>query len=274
LERVLSEKLKKAKLFAFDLDGTTLLDSKPLEGVKELFNYLLKNGRKICFLTNNSSRTNAEHALHLSKIFDMDICENDVLSSLDSLELFLKTNGMKSIYPFLNEKVKASLNKKFIFDDEKPDIIAVGFNTDATYAQLKRVSKLIFEGIPYLLVHPDLRCPTSFGYIPDAGSFGKLFELTTNKSPIWMGGKPNPIMVEGLVKRYNVLEDEIVYVGDRLYTDVEMVRRSGILGILVLTGETTLEEFENYKRKTHVEKVLVVENATKLRLVIDDKDIV
>ena len=31
-------------------------------------------------------------------------------------------------------------------------------------------------------------------------------------------------------------------VGDRLYTDIEMARRAGVLGILVLTGEATAED--------------------------------
>ncbi len=260
----LIEMIKKAKLFAFDLDGTTIIDSKPLEGIKDLLNYLLKSGKSVCFLTNNSSRTNAMHAKRLSKIFDMNITENDMMSSLDSLELFLERKFIKRIYPFLNERVKKYLKEKFIFDDETPDVIVVGFNTDALYSQLEKVSQLIFKGVPYLLIHPDLRCPTSFGYIPDAGSFGKLFELTTGKKPIWVGGKPNPIMVEGLVKKYNVDENKIVYVGDRLYTDIEMVKNSGIYGVLVLTGETTLEEFENYKKATGIKRVAVAQNAKEL----------
>ncbi|WP_036222166.1 HAD-IIA family hydrolase [Mesoaciditoga lauensis] len=260
----LIEMLKKAKLFAFDLDGTTIIDSKPLEGIKDLLNYLLESGKSVCFLTNNSSRTNVMHAERLSKIFNMNITENDMMSSLDSLELFLERKSIKRIYPFLNERVKKYLKEKFIFDDENPDVIAVGFNTDAVYSQLEKVSQLIFEGVPYLLVHPDLRCPTSFGYIPDAGSFGKLFELTTDKKPIWVGGKPNPIMVEGLAKKYNVDENEIVYVGDRLYTDIEMVKNSGIYGVLVLTGETTLEEFKNYKKSTGIKRVAVAQNAKEL----------
>ncbi|WP_456399948.1 HAD-IIA family hydrolase [Mesoaciditoga sp.] len=260
----LIEMLKKAKLFAFDLDGTTIIDSKPLDGVKDLLNYLLKSRKSVCFLTNNSSRTNAMHAKRLSNIFDMNITENDIVSSLDSLELFLERKSVKRIYPFLNERVKKYLKEKFIFDDETPDVVAVGFNTDATYSQLEKVSQLIFEGVPYILVHPDLRCPTSFGYIPDAGSFGKLFELTTGKKPIWVGGKPNPIIMKGLTKKYNVDEKEIVYVGDRLYTDIEMVKNSGIYGVLVLTGETTLKEFEKYKDSTGIKSVAVAQNAKEL----------
>ena len=266
----LIEKIRQARLFSFDLDGTTILGSKPLKGVKELLEYLFKH-KKVVFMTNNSSKTNAMHAEHLSKIFDMKIDESRLMSALDSMELFLKERSFKRIYPFLNERVRSHLSKEFIFDDVKPDVIVVGFNTDATYSQLQKVSRLIFEDIPYILVHPDLRCPTDFGYIPDAGSFAKIFELTTQRKPLWIGGKPNHTMIKGLVNKYDVDEEEIVYVGDRLYTDVEMVRKSEACGVLVLTGETSLEEFKRYEKRTHVSNVLVVENAEELLKVISNR---
>ncbi|RYD34995.1 MAG: hydrolase, partial [Verrucomicrobiaceae bacterium] len=36
--------------------------------------------------------------------------------------------------------------------------------------------------------------------------------------------------------------ERMAMAGDRLNTDVEMARRAGALGVLVLTGETTVEE--------------------------------
>ena len=33
-------------------------------------------------------------------------------------------------------------------------------------------------------------------------------------------------------------------VGDRLYTDMEMAERAGVHGVLVLSGEATMEELE------------------------------
>jgi len=36
--------------------------------------------------------------------------------------------------------------------------------------------------------------------------------------------------------------ENLVMVGDRLYTDIVMARQAGTLGVLVLTGEATPEE--------------------------------
>ena len=38
--------------------------------------------------------------------------------------------------------------------------------------------------------------------------------------------------------------DQIAMVGDRIYTDMEMARRAGAWGVLVLSGETTPEVAE------------------------------
>ena len=41
--------------------------------------------------------------------------------------------------------------------------------------------------------------------------------------------------------KYGLKSDEIAMVGDRIYTDVATAQNAGSLGVLVLSGETTLE---------------------------------
>ena len=51
-------------------------------------------------------------------------------------------------------------------------------------------------------------------------------------------------MVTALCERMGLPAADIAYVGDRLYTDVAMARRSGMLAVLVLSGETTLADLD------------------------------
>ncbi len=256
------EEIEEIELFSFDLDGTTILGKRPIPGAREFLIFLKESGRKFSFLTNNSSRTNSLHAQNLKEILDYPIEEKNVTSSIDSFELYIKTHNIHSIYPFVNNKVKSYLLQKVQYSEDNPDLIAIGFNTDATYEQMSKVSELIFKGVPYVLIHPDFRCPTEFGYIPDAGSFGKMFELTTDKKPIWVGGKPNPIMIDTLVEKYGVPKEKIGYVGDRLYTDIDMAKNAGIFGFLVLTGETSLKDFYLYIKENpeNYDKILIIDN--------------
>lgn len=251
--------LKNIKLFSFDLDGTTILDDSTIEGVEEFLDYLDSSKKIMNFLTNNSSKTNIMHAKRLSEVFKRKITENDVTSSLDSLKSYIKANRIKTAYSFVNHHIREDLKEYVGFDEENPEIVIIGFNTDADYAELVKVSELIFKGIPYILIHPDMRCPTKFGYIPDVGSFAQMIKSTTGKDPIWVGGKPNVIMIKELMKKYGLNRDEIAHVGDRLYTDIEMARKSKIFGFLALTGETSLKEFYDYsKDKKDLGRIFVI----------------
>jgi ribonucleotide monophosphatase NagD (HAD superfamily) len=49
-------------------------------------------------------------------------------------------------------------------------------------------------------------------------------------------------MLDGICKRHGIKRNELVMVGDRLYTDMAMAQRAGALSVLVLTGEATMDE--------------------------------
>ncbi|MDB6136213.1 MAG: family hydrolase [Verrucomicrobiales bacterium] len=57
-----------------------------------------------------------------------------------------------------------------------------------------------------------------------------------------MAGKPHPRMLQGLMQRLGLMPEQMAMAGDRLNTDVEMARRAGGLGVLVLTGEAAAED--------------------------------
>ena len=48
-------------------------------------------------------------------------------------------------------------------------------------------------------------------------------------------------MLSGIMYRYSLNADEIAMCGDRIYTDVAMAQNAGAFGVLVLSGETTLQ---------------------------------
>jgi NagD protein len=56
-------------------------------------------------------------------------------------------------------------------------------------------------------------------------------------------------MLQPVLERHGLAPDELAVVGDRLYTDVELARRTGALGILVLSGETTASHVETATAK-------------------------
>ena len=58
-------------------------------------------------------------------------------------------------------------------------------------------------------------------------------------------GKPDPNMLSGILSRHGLQPDQIAMVGDRIYTDVAMAHNAKAMGVLVLSGETTLDVADN-----------------------------
>ena len=50
-----------------------------------------------------------------------------------------------------------------------------------------------------------------------------------------------PFSNSSIRDKYGYKSDELAMVGDRIYTDVATAQNAGSLGVLVLSGETTLE---------------------------------
>ena len=48
-------------------------------------------------------------------------------------------------------------------------------------------------------------------------------------------------MLDGIMHRHGLKPEEIAMVGDRIYTDTAMAHNAGAVGVLVLSGETTIE---------------------------------
>ena len=78
----------------------------------------------------------------------------------------------------------------------------------------------------------------------DCGSICAAIEHATGRRPDVTLGKPDPNMLSGILARHGLRPEQIAMVGDRIYTDVEMARNAGALGVLVLSGETTLDVAE------------------------------
>lgn len=82
--------------------------------------------------------------------------------------------------------------------------------------------------------------------MPDAGAMAAFIEASTGISPKVIG-KPNKEMVNALLEKYSVNFEDVVMVGDRLYTDIKMGEVSNISTVLVYSGETTRQMYKNSK---------------------------
>ena len=244
------QKLKKIKCFLFDMDGTINLGMELIPGMEGFFDKLKGAGRSYYLVTNNSSK-NHTHYVRKMNAMGVRVTEKEVLISSDALVNQLRhSNPAASLFvlgtPELKEVIKKAGFTLASGLEEPVDYVIVGFDQTLTYETLTIACRLIDRGVPYVATHPDVRCPIEGGeYIPDTGAFLACIKTATGKDPEYITGKPYGYMVDAVMERTGLKKEEIAMVGDRLMTDIRFGTDNGILSILVLTGEATLDDVAN-----------------------------
>ena len=238
--------LKEKRLFLFDIDGTISEEDRVFDGTKQLLQYIEEIGGRYVFITNNSSSSVADY---VKKMHRMGIRaeEDSFFTSAQAAVLYLKQN-----YP--DRKVYCQGSQSFfrelksegidVTEEVREDIevVVVAFDSELTSQKVRKTCQLLqTTQAVFLATNPDLRCPVSFGFIPDCGAICKMIECATNRKPLYMG-KPERLMVDIVRERFGYGEEETVVIGDRLYTDIAAGLNGGVTAVCVLTGEATVEE--------------------------------
>lgn len=235
--------LKNKKLWLFDMDGTVYLGNRIFDGTLALLDNIKANGGEYVFITNNSSK-GIDDYLKKVRALSIKADKDNFYTSVDASASLLKERfGRELIYAqgtqsFTDNLRAEGLNITTEYDENAKCVI-VGFDTDLTAAKLTNTCKTLLKDIPYYATNPDWVCPTEFGYIPDCGSMCFGIEKATGKTPVFIG-KPNSLMIEEVIKKFNVAKSDVVVVGDRIYTDIASGVNAGVDTVLVLSGETTV----------------------------------
>ena len=247
------------KLIIFDMDGTIYLGKDLIPGSLETFKYLKSENIDYVFFTNNSSH---DLDFYYEKIKNFGIECNRQINFYSSTEVaisYLKEHGFKKLFVVGNKSLKDKISKDFEIvtkysETAQIDGVLAGFSTELVYQEL-RDSCLFLQtrDVPFFATNGDYRCPIENGlYIPDCGGMIEWMRLCTGKKARVMG-KPDPEVIYTLAKRFNVDLDEVLVVGDRIYTDILVGVNAKVDTVMVLSGETTLKDLENYSyRPTYI----------------------
>ena len=235
--------LQDVKCFLLDMDGTIYLGNNLIEGSLDFIEKVRTTGRDFLFLTNNSSH-NANFYVKRLHGMGLDVPREKILTSGEAT-----ADKLNQLYPGKRAFVLGNeyLIEEFtqmgvIVDQENPEIVVIGYDTTLDYKKMTRVCDLVRAGLPYIATHPDFNCPTETGFAPDIGAIMAFIEASAFRRPELIVGKPNTGIVEAALRRTGLKAGEMAMVGDRLYTDVATGVNHGMTGILVLSGEATMED--------------------------------
>ena len=244
----LKARLANIRHVALDMDGTIYMGMSLFDYTIPFLQSLREMGITYSFLTNNPSTSIPDY---LKKLAGMGIeaTEEEMYTTALATIDYIKTNFPEARRLFLlgtpsmiSEFEKAGFESLPDSAEQKPDVLVVAFDKTLEYSRLCRAAYWAQQGVPYVATNPDRVCPTDQPTVlVDCGSICKCIEHATGRQPDIVLGKPDPNMLTGVQARYGVKPEEVAMVGDRIYTDIEMAHNAGAFGVLVLSGETTLQ---------------------------------
>ncbi len=232
--------LQDVKCFLLDMDGTFYLGNNLIEGSLDFIEKVRATGPDFLFLTNNSSH-NANFYVKRLDGMGLDVPREKILTSGEAT-----ADKLNQLYPgkraFVlgNEYLIEEFTQMGVtVNEENPEIVVIGYDTTLDYKKMTRVCDLVRAVFP---ISPPTRisiAPRKPALPRDIGAIMAFIEASAFRRPELIVGKPNTGIVEAALRRTGLKTGEMV--GDRLYTDIETGLRSGMLSILVMSGETTEE---------------------------------
>lgn len=253
--------LKNCKLFLLDMDGTLYVDGNVFDFTKELLETIREKGKRYLFVSNNSSKSVDAYIEKLAG-FGIEATEDDFVTSSQATAYYLnKHHPGSKLYVCGTESLKQELRKGgFTVTDDLDEVecIVLGYDTELTYKKMEDVCKLLFtkKDIPYIATHPDYKCITEFGSVPDIGGIIEMIYYPTKRRPVIVG-KPETLIPELAMQKCGCTKEETVFIGDQIDTDLPCGLNAGITMILVMTGESTQEMVDALEQKPS----MVLQNA-------------
>lgn len=242
------ERLSKIKRLALDMDGTIYLGSTLFPFTLDFLQSMKDAGIGYSFLTNNPTRSVAAYIRKLASMgikVDEECMYTTSLAAIDYIKAHYpsaKRLFMLGTPSMVSQFEKEGFESCSDDPDDVPDVLVVAFDPTLEYNRLCRAAWWASQGIPYIATNPDKVCPTDQRTIlVDCGSICRCIEHASGRRPDVVLGKPDPNVLYGIMDKFGLKAEEVAMVGDRIYTDTATAHNAGAFGVLVLSGETTMD---------------------------------
>ena len=225
--------------YLIDLDGTIYRGSEPIPAGRRFVEQLQARQIPFLFLTNTTTKTPETVANRLANEFSIHVGPETVYTAtLATIDYLNDANKGKKVYvigePGLIEPILAA---GYVWEEETPDYVVVGLDTDVTYEKFVVATLAIQKGATFIGTNPDKNIPTERGLLPGAGSVIAMIEASTQQKAIYIG-KPEAIIMEKAVETLGMEKANVLMVGDNYTTDILAGINNGIDTLLVLSGFT------------------------------------
>ncbi|KAL0904687.1 hypothetical protein M5K25_026821 [Dendrobium thyrsiflorum] len=268
--------IRSVDAFLFDCDGVIWKGDKLIDGVPEALHALRLLGKRLVFVTNNSTKSRRQYARKFVSL-GLDVSEEEIFSSSYAAAMFLKLNDFprdKKVYVVGEEgileelglagftgiggpddgKKTIQLKSNFLFQhDKNVGAVIVGLDQYINYYKLQYATLCIRENPGCLFIATNCDAVghlTDLQEWPGAGCMVAAVRGSVQKEPVVVG-KPSTFLMDFLLERYQIDTSKMCMVGDRLDTDILFGKNAGCKTLLVLSGVTTLSELKDSSNKIY-----------------------
>lgn len=235
--------------FAVDLDGVVWRGDELIEGAAEGLAAIRRAGKRVLFLSNNSSYRPAWVAARLAG-WGIEAEPSEVLTSAAVTKLWLVAEGFEGQRAFVLGSPALTEQLAGVVEiavpaagvgDRGADVVVVARDTSFDFAKLVTVAGAVRAGARLVAVNRDDTMPVPGGLEPGTGAILAAIEVASGVSATVLG-KPEMPMMSAALER---LGPDALLVGDRVDSDVAGARNAGWDAALVLSGVATGSDLFN-----------------------------
>ena len=273
--------MQEVDTFLLDCDGVIWRGDSLIDGVRDTLTMLRQMGKKVIFVTNNSTKSRAAYLTRFHRLGLSDVAADEIFSSSFAAAAYLQAGhvpGFAAPFTQLQNSEQPSVyvvGEKGITDEldlagiahlggpadvgfPTPDMtqpncrveidpsvraVIVGLDREINYHKLQYATAAIRENAAtFLATNTD-----AVGNFTDAqqwaagGAMVAAVARATGVQPVIVG-KPSLFLLEHVCEKFEIERSQICMIGDRLDTDIAFGLAGGVQTLLVLSGVTTEED--------------------------------
>ncbi|KAL2941472.1 Phosphoglycolate phosphatase 1B chloroplastic [Bienertia sinuspersici] len=264
------ELIDSVETFIFDCDGVIWKGDSLIDGVPETLDMLRSKGKRLVFVTNNSTKSRKQYGKKFESL-GLSVNEEEIFASSFAAAAYLKSIDFpkeKKVYVIGEDGIlkelelagyqhiggpedgdkKIELKPGFLMEhDESVGAVVVGFDRYFNYYKVQYGTLCIRENPGCLFIATNRDAVT---HLTDAqewaggGSMVSALVGSTQQEPLVVG-KPSTFMMDYVAKEFGISKSQICMVGDRLDTDILFGQNGGCKTLLVLSGVTNMEMLQS-----------------------------
>lgn len=277
-DQVIADFINSIDTVLTDCDGVLWLGNEAIPGSPELINKFRDMGKKIFYVTNNSTK-HRETYFKKCEMLKFGGTHDEILGTAYMVAWYLKKHDFKGKVYLIgsHEGIGQELNDVGIeYSGPGPDIVpdgmkyeelpfhiakelepdikcvVAGFDFHFSYPKLfKALNYLNNSDCLFLATNTDERFPLKANLtLPGTGTMVQTIQTGALRDPIILG-KPYRFMYDVIKDRYpSISPQRTLMIGDRANTDILLGKNCGLKTLMVGSGVHSLEEIRRWEKST------------------------